>query len=380
MAYRFGFPTSLLVAGLVATPSLSSAAEPVPSQEPSTDVSDTRMALGGSHSEAQRRAYLQGVAQDIRPVARVADPGYYGLWIEGEIDGLVYSTINVDQGTRIITNLVPADVPVVVRASNLSEEGLELGIANWQDHLALGGVSGVHLWGDKARGSVIADVDESMSRRVKAAMDSMPHSVHPDLVLNVVPGGAAPRETATLYGGTIASNCTWGFKVLDSGVPRMMTAGHCGNTQYYSTTRLPFLDDVNSGNADAQIHSIPSGNTADNAILLNGETVRQIYGRVTWANMDVGDAVCQQGKSSGQSCGVITSVTASQAAGGGTRVIRVEGDYLRGEGGDSGGPVYYGNNAWGIVEGGSGTRPNRVLLFTAINYNESALGVIVDTA
>jgi hypothetical protein len=154
-----------------------------------------------------------------------------------------------------------------------------------------------------------------------------------------------PQEEIAMYGGLPISTCTTGFTVRNSaGTRGVSTAGHCGNSQTLSGYALTFRGEAYSGSYDVQWHNA-SGHTYPNTIKVSSGT-RSITGTRSRASQTVGSQVCKQGKTTGYTCGTIS--TTSYCASGACTWVRVAGNGVNlSEGGDSGGPWFSGNTAYG---------------------------------
>jgi hypothetical protein len=154
-----------------------------------------------------------------------------------------------------------------------------------------------------------------------------------------------PREEITMYGGLGISTCTTGFTVrTSSGTRGVSTSGHCGNSQSLSGYALTFRGEEYSGSYDIQWHNA-SGHTFTNTIKV-GSGTRSITGTRSRGSQTVGSQVCKQGKTTGYTCGTIS--TTSYCASGACTWVRVAGNGVNlSEGGDSGGPWFSGNTAYG---------------------------------
>ena len=148
-----------------------------------------------------------------------------------------------------------------------------------------------------------------------------------------------------MYGGLPISTCTTGFTVRNSsGVRGVSTAGHCGNSQSLSGYSLTFRSERYSGSYDIQWHNA-SGHTYPNTIRVSSST-RSITATRSRTSQTVGSQVCKQGKTTGYTCGTISTI--SYCASGACTWVRVAGNgYNLSEGGDSGGPWFSGNTAYG---------------------------------
>jgi hypothetical protein len=154
-----------------------------------------------------------------------------------------------------------------------------------------------------------------------------------------------PREEINMYGGLPISTCTTGFTVRNSaGTRGVSTAGHCGNSQTLSGYALTFRGEAYSGSYDVQWHNA-SGHTYPNTIKV-GSGTRSITGTRSRTSQTVGSQVCKQGKTTGYTCGTISTI--SYCASGACTWVRVAGNGTNlSEGGDSGGPWFSGNTAYG---------------------------------
>lgn len=157
--------------------------------------------------------------------------------------------------------------------------------------------------------------------------------------------GNLPQEEISMYGGLSISTCTTGFTVVNSGGTRgVSTAGHCGNSQTLSGIALTFRGESYSGSYDVQWHNA-TGNTYPNTIKVSSST-RAITGTRSRTSQTVGSQVCKQGKTTGYTCGTINTI--SYCASGACTWVYVAGNGTNlSEGGDSGGPWFSGNTAYG---------------------------------
>lgn len=182
-----------------------------------------------------------------------------------------------------------------------------------------------------------------------------------------------PREEINMYGGLAISTCTTGFTVRNSaGTRGVSTAGHCGNSQSLSGYSLTFRTEAYSGSYDIQWHTA-SGHTFPNTIKV-GSSTRSITGTRSRAYQTVGSQVCKQGKTTGYTCGTIS--TTSYCASGACTWVRVAGNGVNlSEGGDSGGPWFSGNTAYGSHTYGIGDDS----AYMAVNYF-SGISVTIATS
>lgn len=168
------------------------------------------------------------------------------------------------------------------------------------------------------------------------------------------------REATNIYAGLALSSCTSGFSVKNSsGTKGITTAGHCSNSQSYNGVNLPFQGGYLGGAYDVQWHTAP-GFTVRN-LAWDGTWNRYIYGEQHRNNQYMGQYVCKFGKTTGGGCGNITSSVFN-----GT-YIRVHSNSVDlGDLGDSGGPWFSGNTAYGLFTGD--IEPGNDAYYMAINY------------
>ena len=239
---------------------------------------------------------------------------------------------------------------------------------------------------------------------------------HMSVAFEVVDGrGASPA--ANFVGGVEMSSCTSGFTArrLVRGGYRygVITAGHCGangptetETSSMYGVVLPFVYGWLSATADAQFHRIPdpvSGShyVADDYVCrdpaLHPNFSCDVTGTVARADMP-GSYICHAGKNSRVSCGEVIDIDHAlewkkdpclDSTGAITPCedvfVKVQGQYLKGCGGDSGGPFYRGGKAYGIMAGledgdhDDCDSPGKTAVLSAIEEVEAFLKVEVLT-
>lgn len=193
------------------------------------------------------------------------------------------------------------------------------------------------------------------------------------------------KPDADIYGGLSLSSCTSGFSVRqtnDPGYKGITTAGHCSNTQSYNGTSLTFMSQIFTGSYDIQWHRAP-GFTVTNKIKDGSNTTRNITATLHRNNQTIGGYVCKYGMTTGYTCGYISAKNycPSYVPSCGATFIRVDntaGWNNLSSGGDSGGPWFLVNTAYGTHSGEPGPNPNDAI-YMAVNY-VGGLGVSVMTA
>ncbi|MBB5711563.1 S1 family peptidase [Sphingomonas xinjiangensis] len=155
--------------------------------------------------------------------------------------------------------------------------------------------------------------------------------------------------------------CTTGFPVRDATRSGITTAAHClDDMTYYapdrSTLPLSFVGQWGWGYHDVQIFA----GAAPERPLIYSDTARTVERpverQVSRPSTRAGDFICHRGESSGYSCAEVELVDFAPAGDlcGGACLptwVAVAGPTCKG--GDSGGPVFSGTTAYGIVKGAS---------------------------
>ncbi|MBN2002440.1 MAG: hypothetical protein JXA21_03710 [Anaerolineae bacterium] len=179
-----------------------------------------------------------------------------------------------------------------------------------------------------------------------------------------------------IYAGFALTTCTSGFSVQNSsGTKGITTAAHCQNSQSYNGTSLPFQGSAEGAYYDFQWHTAP-GFTVRN-LAFDGTYNRYVYSTKHRDNQVINEFVCKYGRSTGSGCGYIIDKNYTPTTPGSwcSTFIRVHRDGVDlAEGGDSGGPWFSGNTAYGIMRSQIGNDAT----YMAINYI-SYLGISVLT-
>lgn len=185
----------------------------------------------------------------------------------------------------------------------------------------------------------IASLEDIVDVKVENTLDSR------------VDASIAGGQKLTRIGST-SLNCTAGFSAKRGSTPGLSTAEHCRNDMdtdgldyIYNASRYAPRED-----GDVQWHSRKSPTTVLGTFRYNWGSYRPV-----WANVNAtpGTSVCRFGAKTGSGCSSVYQVNVcidyddAPAYCGLVRTHRHTGS----TGGDSGGPWYYGNNAYGIHSG-----------------------------
>jgi streptogrisin C len=206
----------------------------------------------------------------------------------------------------------------------------------------------------------------------------------------------ASDTTCTPYRGgieiVVGGNelCTWGFYgTRGTATKFVVTAGHCGtlgasakhNGILVTTStgiKTNTYDNASYADSDAAIAPVAGSTkavTPFNTVYVSPtNTARPITATRSTANQQVGDTVCFAGTVSGGKCGTIqqtgmTAILDRDADGKRLTTHKLIKTTRSGTGGDSGGPVYYLNTAYGLITAIDTSDGNKVV-YNAIREAE----------
>lgn len=189
----------------------------------------------------------------------------------------------------------------------------------------------------------------------------------------------------SIYAGLSTLTCTFGFTVRKNGTTTegITTAAHCPDTQSYAGTNLPLVN-ASNGSADTQWHTTPGMTDEARMKTSASGTTRNVTSRTMYSNVVIGQTICKYGYTTGYGCGEVEEKEAdapwvpNQTG----RYISLKrcGTDLSTEG-DSGGPVFYNNSAFGIISGWQfgGLACQDELVFASVSYMEGNLGLTIKT-
>lgn len=184
-----------------------------------------------------------------------------------------------------------------------------------------------------------------------------------------VEGGARIEGIDTVSGKRIY--CTTGFVVTDGIRTGVATAAHCPDAVTYfepdgRRMELPFIGQWGWSFQDVQLNGSEEAQRPLFYADAGKSLVRALAGSRARAATRAGDLVCHRGERSGYSCAEVelTDYAPPGALCGGPCAptwVTVSGPSCGG--GDSGGPVFRGDVAYGIVKGGTYTRSGKCAFY-----------------
>jgi hypothetical protein len=370
----------------VATPSDNALAQASEMHEPET-ISDAPAVADRFHidiAEAERRLAIQSefdaVTEDLRTgaseyfagAAIVHEPAYeLHVFLTPNVPEYVYTSIPTEiEGTKVLTS-TPTQVSEVERfamqdaaAVTLERQGQPFGMFTAQE-----------------TGAVIVEVGDKQSQQAaEQLLAPLFAGSKVTLRVDVVPNSF---ETQISRGGLKLepSGCTSSFTVINPSDNRLgSTAGHCGSMASYF--------DVESGNWENASYVNGDINqwgdvkfydtlTLKTASFEDGDgfspRVREVHSVKPAANMNEGDVVCVNGRTSGYDCTYVRRVNAACGDFAVTHFVETR-DRLTTLG-DSGAPWFLSNQAWGIHSGNCTRDGQTYSDFTkAVNIDETLPG------
>ena len=337
--------------------------------------------MGVSLDEAIRRFQLQDIAGNLDAELSVKESETFaGLWLEHtpEFRLVVRFTRNAEETIRPYIPKDLADI-VEVRAAKVSLADLQKAqdeVLFFASGLNIPVESGINVFENRVELYVADPI------RFNAALQRGEVRL-PDNV-KVITVEAMGKPDADIYGGLPLSDCTSGFAVRQpDGLNGITTAAHCSNSQSYSGTSLTFKNQLYSGSYDIQWHTAP-GFTVTNKIQVSSSgSTRNITATKHRNNQVIGGYVCKYGMTSGYTCGYISDKNYCPAWVPSCATTYILVDNTAGysdlsSAGDSGGPWFLVNTAYGTHSGWPGADPNDAV-YMAVNY-VGGLGVSVMTS
>lgn len=155
------------------------------------------------------------------------------------------------------------------------------------------------------------------------------------------------------WSGTPDLACTGGFNVIKpNGTTGVATAGHCDNSLTHENTNGDLEVDLNfqAGHrgdwGDFQWHKSPEGES-DN-FFNDWTSTRDV---IAWSNPVDGQTLCRFGRRTGAACNQVADLSTCSTVNGVEvcRLVRMDDDQA--DGGDSGGPWYFNETAYGFHKG-----------------------------
>jgi streptogrisin C len=293
-----------------------------------------------------------GVTSDVLALQerlRQSVPSTFGgLWITHSPSFGVVVALTDERSEARALRLVPSALAalVTIRPVRFSETELETAIRQVKSSAGAPVNLSIDLPGNR--------IEVQTSSRTRLLTPGFARATRgiPIVVRDVADLGSPATD---IYGGLYLSTCTGGFvvKLNGSSTKGISTAGHCSDSQAFGGVTLPFQAGSDRGYVDVQWHKTP-GLTALPKFKV-GSNTRNVQSVFTSTSYAVGQTLCKQGNATGYTCGEVRST--SQCP---TWITNCYPVFLRivncsqanmSDHGDSGGPVFIGTAAAGLVSG-----------------------------
>ena len=339
-------------------------------------------------SVIRRYAWNDNFAHIVGVIRAAWPDDFAGAEISGETSAWVAFRAAAPQGVSEELGALKAiapDVQVVLREGlGLSEIEL-LRVIEDVHGLALnaGGVESATTTFDYATRTITTRVlgEKAAPVELSARIRSVVGLANHHLELVVAPMGSAPGVDSLNYhfgGEALSGACTTGFGTIGSGVRGISTAGHCGNAQSDDGSALTYKAGHEGTHGDFQWHTGPKTEADD--FYAGNDTglefdLRDVSGI---AAPVVGMSLCKNGATNYKDCQEVRSLNVCTDS----LCNLVQMGARLAAGGDSGGPVYWGNTAYGLHQGWmyDPAFPFDRDVFSRADRIDNALGIYIATS
>lgn len=346
--------------------------------------------MGVDLPEALRRLEAQEASVPlVDQLAETYRARLAGVVIEHRPDYRIVLVVTGDAAPDAQIATAPFGVPVLLRTGALAtREAVLAAIAQHQAEIraALPVLPGMGL--DPRTGSLMVvvpveamdgDGDAVATAARLQAIAGVPVTVRSfgDLSANLAMEGGG-RLVGTNGEGRRRFVCTAGFVVTNGTETALTTAAHCADSARYSArdgsdVPLSLLGAWGAGTQDVQIHAAPGAPPL--LPLFHADDPERVRSVASWRNRAstrAGDVVCHRGERTGYSCALVQFP--DYAPPGDlcfgpcpATWVAVAGPKCRS--GDSGGPVFLGQIAFGLVKGDSSERGTcRLYYYMSVDY------------
>lgn len=289
---------------------------------------------------------------------------YAGLWVQHQPDfRIIVHLTKVDKEilTPYLTDATLSKLIEVRKATfTLRElESTRPQAADVAGKLGIRSSSGINLNENTAELYILDE--EQLTAAMHSANAELPAGVR------IVRVGELPQDVVDIYGGLAITLCTSGFSVRKAitGDKGITTAGHCPDGQSWNGYTLSWMGGTTGGVYDIQWNLAANPLNARN-LVWTGTYAQAIYFVKFRASQYVGEYVCKYGKTTGLVCGFIQDKNFDGVN------VRVN---VNVEGGDSGGPWFQNNVAYGTTISKYGNQA----IYGPVDHIYNVLGVSILT-
>ncbi|HYQ78803.1 MAG TPA: trypsin-like serine protease [Solirubrobacterales bacterium] len=391
-----------------------------PGNPTAEQVADYAAENGLGHTDAEHALSVQAAATGIvQQLEAVLGGGYAGVWFDDKSGQLVIPVVAQAQADRAFGLVKSLTIDSSSRIVAVRSSWDELEAAQEQINSGLGELIKGQLaqtWLDARRNAVVVRVPANAEAGVRSSAAEVAAAAKVSVVIETADGlsrfssrpyacfvpeascDRPPRAGIFIGPAGVAKNllsCTAGFKAIGNtfGNRFMLTAGHCykdsADWRAWDGTELAdhYLGHIEAG-------AYPGDDYA--AIRVNGygdwweEGPTGFPSTVVYWGGDqnipvqaesssyLGESACMSGWASKSSCGTVTRIDFTNTYEDGSTVnhlTELHGNTLKAGPGDSGGPVWTGNTALGLISGGP--EDSTRVYYTEVTRDTAALGVSV---
>jgi hypothetical protein len=334
--------------------------------------------------EALRRFKLEDSARVLEAKLWERESATFGgLWIQNTPEFKIVAAFSGDAAKTIASYVTP-EISDVIEARSVKYSYNELqAIRNeFQSSLKDLGIE-FNSATNVMENNIDIDIVAKDKSRVDNGITGNKLKMSDQIKINVVNGLSKPE--LDIYGGRALVglyNCTSGFAVMDyTGCKGNTTAGHADDFLLFYTFPLPWQNELRTGSYDVEWHTCP-GLTVVNKFQYweNGSTL-DVTATQTRSFQLIGETVSKYGNSTHYTAGIISAkdayVSVPNCLPTWIKIYNAFGYSDLSAPGDSGGPWFRGNTAYGIHQGGD--PDNNYAYYMAVNYI-TGLGVSVMTS
>lgn len=325
---------------------------------------------GVTVEEAYHRFELQDAAGNLDYLLTTKEADTFaGLWIEHipEFKIVVLFTSDIRGGEKLLAPYIEDNLVSITEVQSASASLAELRVEHQEllssmKSIGIVADSGINLYKNQVELYVL---DRNI---VDTAVKNNKLELSENITVITVDSLAEPAYN--IYGG-LTINGTTGFSVrhASTGTRGIATAGHLNNVQNYGGYNLPFQAEIYSGSCDVQWHTAPDFTVINQIKWWSDGSTRNITSTIARPNQSVGAYVAKYGITTNYTYGTIESkdyapsyvpnVTATFIL-----VNDNQGYSPLVRPGDSGGPWFLSNTAYGITSGYWGNKG----IYMAQNY------------
>ncbi|MGV9316998.1 S1 family peptidase [Streptomyces sp. NPDC003691] len=251
-------------------------------------------------------------------------------------------------GLATVAALV-APTAVAADASAGKASAAQLAVAN--KAVLAADVAGTAWYSDAKSGKLVVTADSTVSKAEIAKIKKAAGAQAGNVVVNRTAG----KISRLIAGGEAITSsgvrCSLGFNVIGPGGYHALTAGHCtvGRPSWNIGTTVAGQQVFPVYDHGVIRHSNPAA--ADGRVYLYNGTYRDI---INSGYPSVGTRIERSGSTTGYRTGSVTALNVTVNYGGGQLVYNTIQTNACAQPGDSGGPLFTGNTALGLLSGGSG--------------------------